>query len=237
MEFVRKVYGIVCCQLLATFVLAAPIAAMGPLWAVQCQWLQYFGAGLYLGVVFLHLWWRDLFRKAPWNHVALVAITLSMSITIGLSSAMYTRASVLLSAGLTTLIFMSLTLIAWKTGRDFTGWAPFLYSGFLLFLVSLCLWFFLAFVGFHLQMAVLGLNLCGVAFVVAFIIVDTQMILGEWGGHRLQFQIDDYYLAALQLYLDIGDLFLYVLHVFGVNVPGVDLCQSSSKKKKKESEA
>jgi len=38
--------------------------------------------------------------------------------------------------------------------------------------------------------------------------------LGEWGGHKLQFGIDEYVFAALNLYLDIINLFLHILSLF-----------------------
>mmetsp|Transcript_10476 Transcript_10476/g.18922 ORF Transcript_10476/g.18922 Transcript_10476/m.18922 type:complete len:261 (+) Transcript_10476:84-866(+) len=234
MGFVRKVYALVTCQLLATFILAAPIAAMGPFWAMQCHWLSYVGFGLYLGTVLVASWWRNMLRTTPWNYIALFAITVSMSIMIGLTSAMYTWESVLLAAGLTSLIFMSLTVIAWKTSTDFTGWAPYLYGAGLLFFFFALAVMSLSMFGVRVDMLVTFLDFCGAAFFVIFIIVDTQMILGEWGGHKLQFQVDDYCLGALQLYLDFGDMFLYILKLVGVQAPGVDLACSDKKKKDKE---
>eukprot|EP00438_Fugacium_kawagutii_P011117 Skav203188 [mRNA] locus=scaffold39:361567:361815:+ [translate_table: standard] len=48
-----------------------------------------------------------------------------------------------------------------------------------------------------------------------YIVFDTQLMLGSWGGHKLQFDIDDYAFAALNLYLDIINLFLYILEIVG----------------------
>jgi len=48
-----------------------------------------------------------------------------------------------------------------------------------------------------------------------FIVYDTQKMIGLWGGHKVQFNIDDYCLAALNLYLDIINLFLQILQMFG----------------------
>lgn len=48
-----------------------------------------------------------------------------------------------------------------------------------------------------------------------YIIYDTQLMLGEFKGHKVQFGVDDYVFAALNLYLDILNLFLYLLQLFG----------------------
>ena len=57
--------------------------------------------------------------------------------------------------------------------------------------------------GVQLQWLYMVYNLCGVMFFTMYIIYDTQLILGEWGGHEQQFGIDAYVIAALNLYLDI----------------------------------
>ncbi len=46
-----------------------------------------------------------------------------------------------------------------------------------------------------------------------FIVIDTQMLIG--GKHGIQFSPDDYIAAALNLYLDIVQLFLYLLRIIG----------------------
>jgi hypothetical protein len=48
----------------------------------------------------------------------------------------------------------------------------------------------------------------GVLLFGIYLIIDTQMILG---GKRMQFSIDDYVAAAMLLYIDIIQIFLYIL--------------------------
>ena len=52
-----------------------------------------------------------------------------------------------------------------------------------------------------------------------FIVYDTQLILG--GNHAQQFGIDEYVFAALNLYVDIIQLFLMLLRLFGNREGGV----------------
>ena len=46
-----------------------------------------------------------------------------------------------------------------------------------------------------------------------YIVYDTQLIIG--GKHRNKFAIDDYVFAAINIYLDVINEFLYLLELFG----------------------
>lgn len=52
----------------------------------------------------------------------------------------------------------------------------------------------------------------GVILFGIYILFDTQMIIG---GKRLQLSMDDYVIGALILYIDIIQMFLYLLSLFG----------------------
>ena len=56
------------------------------------------------------------------------------------------------------------------------------------------------------------LNYAGALLFGVYVVLDTQMIVG---GRRKQFTIDDYILGALMLYIDIVQLFLYILSILG----------------------
>jgi len=43
------------------------------------------------------------------------------------------------------------------------------------------------------------------------LVVDTQMIVG--GTHKVQISSEEYVFAALTLYLDVINIFLYILHI------------------------
>lgn len=59
-------------------------------------------------------------------------------------------------------------------------------------------------------------DIVGILVFVVYIIYDTQLIMGEMGGHKKhQFSVDDYAFAALNLYLDLINLFLHLLHLLG----------------------
>merc|ERR1719291_1650031 len=69
-------------------------------------------------------------REFPTNYIFLLVITVAMSVVVGFASAMYTWQSVLLAAGLTVAIFLAMTIYAWTTKSDFTGFGPYLMAAF-----------------------------------------------------------------------------------------------------------
>ena len=52
----------------------------------------------------------------------------------------------------------------------------------------------------------------GVILFGMYLVYDTQLICGK---HKLKLSIDDYIIAALILYIDIIQIFLYILEILG----------------------
>merc|ERR1712048_325189 len=116
---------------------------------------------------------------------------------------------------MTAAIFSLLTAYACTTKTDFTGMGPYLFAalfGLIMFglFVMIFSWIWPGMYSIaHMIYAALG------AILFSFYIVyDTQLIVG--GDHKKhQFSVDDYAFAALDLYLDIINLFLMLLSLFG----------------------
>merc|ERR1719161_3180350 len=159
---------------------------------------------------------RDVCRQYPTNYFVLFGFTIFEGILMGFVSAAYTAGSVTICVGITAAIFLGLTIYAWTTSTDFTGYGPYLCGALMGFCIfGMAMWI-MGMCGLPLPPGLMMMyNLCGVLLFVMYIIFDTQMILGEMGGHQFQFSIDDYVFAALTLYLDIINLFLYLLRLFG----------------------
>merc|ERR1719379_1506895 len=149
----------------------------------------------------------ETLRKFPNNYIFLAVITVCLSVIVGFTSARYTWQSVVLCAGITAFIFIGMTVFAWTTKTDFTGAGPYIFAamlclmcfGFFLGIMSLC--------GMNVKWGYMLYNIAGVFLFTFFIVFDTQRIMGELGGHKYSFGIDDYVFAALNLYLDIIELF------------------------------
>lgn len=107
------------------------------------------------------------------------------------------------------VIALGLTLFAWQTKIDFTLMSGAIFSLVLLLFMTL----FLAMILRSQVLAVIYAALGTLVFSL-FLVYDTQLVLG--GKHRrYQFSIDDAVFAALALYLDIINLFLFILSLVG----------------------
>jgi protein lifeguard len=137
----------------------------------------------------------------------LTIYTLLLVYMMGLVGALVNTQTLLL-AGITSLtIFSGLTIYAWQTKYDYTVMGNCLLItlfGFILMGIFLT----------YFQNNYLNIvySFIGVFIFSLYIIYDTQMIIG--GKHRkIMFTVDDYILAAINLYLDILNMFLFILDI------------------------
>ena len=213
MGFVRKVYGILSAQLLLTTLIATPFQRLTPAQVQANSWVLVLSSIVLMATMCSMLCCGQQMRTFPTNYLFLSIITVCMGVLVGFSSAMYTWQSVVLCAAVTVVIFLGLTVYAWTSTTDFTGYGPYLFAfmlvlmvfGFTLSILSLC--------GVYIRWMVMFYDLLGVLLFVFYIVFDTQMIIG--GKHKVQFTLDDYAFASLNLYLDIINLFLHLLRLLG----------------------
>lgn len=157
----------------------------------------------------------QMMKSYPANYIFLFIFSLLYGVIIGAVTLHYTLPSVLLAAGITAAMFFMLTAYACFTKTDFTGLGPYLFCvlfgliAFGLALTLVSLFCSSCYPLMHVIYAVIGAILFSM-----YIIYDTQKIVG--GAHKkFQFSVDDYAFAALNLYLDIINLFLMILSLFG----------------------
>merc|ERR1712226_189209 len=101
----------------------------------------------------------------------------------------------------------ALTLYAFTTKTDYT------YCGGAIWIFLFSLFFFSFFFFFmDYEVARVGFSIIGVILYSFYLIYDTQLIIG---GKRFELSLDDYVIASMILYIDIIQLFLYLLRLFG----------------------
>lgn len=208
--FVQKVYGILSVQLIITAAIAAPIAAQDPHWVAEnvrtCQACMIISL---VAVVSVGCCFQNIARQVPYNYLFLLLVTVCEAVVVGFICAMYTANSVILAVLETAGIFFGLTLYACTTKSDFTGFGPYLATALWGLLLTSMISFFLP--GDSLRYMISGFGAILFSF---YIVYDTQMICG--GKHKQgAYGVDDYVFAALNIYLDIINLFLYILELFG----------------------
>ncbi|OLP89857.1 Protein lifeguard 1 [Symbiodinium microadriaticum] len=157
-------------------------------------------------------------RKSPTNYVLLSLFTVAESFMVGFICVQYTAQSVLVTFAVTSVVVVALSIFACQTKYDITGFMPYFLMatlvlfgfGFALSIAAMC--------GASQTGAFQTLNLVyaagGALLFSGYIIMDTQLIVG--GKHqRFRFCIDDYCMAAITIYLDIVQLFLFLLRLLG----------------------
>jgi len=216
-NFIVKVYSILSVQLTITFAIALFIrmALLDCNCVHQYMWVYYlcsFGTlAVMLGV---SCCCSGVARTFPTNYIFLLVITVGISVMVGFATLFYSTDSVLLALATTCGIFFALTAFACLTKSDFTGMGPYLFGALAaLMMFGFTLFIFNYFFGVGQWMYKIYAGI-GVLIFTLYIVYDTQLIVG--GAHKKhQFSIDDYAFAALNLYLDIINLFLFLLELMG----------------------
>lgn len=109
-------------------------------------------------------------------------------------------------AGLLTFAaFGGLSLYATLSRRDFSAWGSFFFIGLIVLVIAMFINFFVASAA-----ASLWISAIGVLIFAGLLVFDTWRILrsGQYGQ-------DDYVYAAVQIYLDLLNMFLFILSLLG----------------------
>jgi FtsH-binding integral membrane protein len=203
------VYGILSTQLILTFgiTLLFILNENIKLYIQTHPWLLYTAVGLSIVVLFTLTCFESIRRKHPTGLILLGLFTLCEAYVIGCISSFFDIDDVIIAIGITATIIIALTLFAFQTKIDFT-----VYTGVLLCItVGLLIFGFLQ-IWFRSQILHILYATLGAIVFSCYLVIDTQRLLGN---KRLTIGIDDAIFAALQLYLDIINIFLFILQLCG----------------------
>eukprot|EP00415_Alexandrium_ostenfeldii_P002664 UN2664 len=158
-------------------------------------------------------------RRFPLNYFLMGAFTACIGVMVGCISATHSEHTVVMAACTTGGVFLLLTVYAWTTGTDFIGLHPY-FMAFLAVVGSfaMCLWAFHWICGIHFPWLHSLMGVLGVVIFSFYVVYDTQRLIGEWGGYKEQISIDDYAYGTLCLYIDVINLFIHILSLFGNRV-------------------
>ena len=196
MAFLRKVYGLLTLSLLSATVGAYLGQALDP------------GLMLPLFIVqFALIFFAMAVRRRPgWNLIALFSFTTVSGLTLGPVTIVYGLGAVQEALVLTLLIFGSLTLYVMLSKKDFSYLGSFLIMGLVLIIGGSLLNAFV----FQSEFGRFVISAGGVLLFSGYILYDTSNILRHY-------DVEDYTSATLALYLDILNLFLFILMLLGGN--------------------
>jgi len=217
MGFILKVYSIMTAQLLFTVIVAASMVVyVTESWRDKNIWLVWVSLVMTLILYAVIACCPNVSRRYPINYIVLFLFTTFQSLLVGFISIRYNWQTLVVAMGMTVLIFSGMTIFAWTAKTDFTGSTPFLFAALVVLLVyALVIVGIVAFSGVAVRWLYMLYNLIGAMIFTLYIVYDTQLIIGERGGHKNQFGIDDYVFATLSLYVDVINLFVAMTAVTG----------------------
>jgi len=149
---------------------------------------------------------KNCARKVPNNYILLFLFTLCWSYMVAGICGYYEPELVLMAATLTLLLFMGLTMFACccKGMKLTICWA--VGAGLSLAMWPLFIWFII----FPSRFLYNVICFFGIILFSIYIVFDTKMIM-KW------LSVDEYIMGALMLYIDLIQLFLYILQLMGNN--------------------
>mmetsp|Transcript_32260 Transcript_32260/g.91477 ORF Transcript_32260/g.91477 Transcript_32260/m.91477 type:complete len:264 (-) Transcript_32260:321-1112(-) len=202
--FIRKVYGIVSAQLILTTVVSATMMANKPLanWVKSVPALHFVIMIASFGCLFALYAYKD---KHPTNLAILGVWTFLLSITVGTACSMYAPAIVLEALLLTSGVVMGLTMYTFwavRRGQDFSHWGSYLFTA----VWGFFLWGLVQMLFPHSEAGRTVYALLGTLLFSLYLVYDTNMLITKHS-------VDEYIWASVELYLDMINLFLYILEI------------------------
>ena len=198
--FIRKVYGLLTVQLLATVAIAAVFLLVEPVQSFihKNDWMIFLAFILSLVTLFALLVKR---QDSPANLYLLAAFTAVQAYTIGVVVSYYDTAVVLQALALTFAVVFSLTIYTLNTKRDFSFIGYGIVAGLSVLIIGGLLQIFIQSSAFEI-----ALSFTGAVLFSLFLIFDTQQMMTVLSP-------EEYILATINLYMDILNLFLYILRI------------------------
>jgi FtsH-binding integral membrane protein len=163
-----------------------------------------------LGIILLIalVWKRENLQKVPRNYILLTIFTVCMSYSLAFLASFSNGAGVLIAAGLTFLIVVSaLIYVSMSKKKNFSKLGLYLAQ-------IIPLFFALPIIGYFFPGLVIR-ALIGAGIVTFLALHLTFEIVRVMGRCESKYSVDDYILAALDIYIDIYLIFLELLKIFG----------------------
>ena len=204
LNFLRKVYAILCAQIgLTSLICGLSITNL----TIKSFIQSHIDLVPMVSIVtFMVLIWLHVERKNyPRNFYLLGAFTVLQSFSIAAICTLYDSWIVIKAAVLTTVVFGSLTMYTFNSKKDYSSWGAGLFSA---------LWIMIVMSFMHVlffresEIAEEIMASFGAGLFCLFIIFDTHMIMKRLSP-------EEYIVAAINLYLDIINLFLELLRLMG----------------------
>ncbi|CAI4223549.1 unnamed protein product [Auanema sp. JU1783] len=214
--FIRRVFILVSIMFLTvTIMCAIPMSIPG-----VKQWYLDNGLWIYIpsAIVFvvfslLMSCVTSIRRSFPANMICLAIFTLAAGLMVSAITVTYTVQSVLLALAITTACSASVVIFAIFIKKDLTSMMG------IAFLLGICLFFYgivaiIACVAFNVTFLYTIYALLGSLLFMFYLAIDVQLLMGN---RRYSISPEEHVFAAMNIFLDILNIFLLLLSVIGEN--------------------
>lgn len=217
--FVRKVFGMVAIMLgVVTVMTAIPHfyteGGKYPLrqYIQQNFWIYLLSMIAFFVVYFALLCCDGVRRTYPTNIICTGVLTVAIGFMTMCITSYYSVDSVVLAFGITTMTCVSISIFAMFTKRDITSLLGFMF-------IALCvLCFFGLFIMIwsmfarNIRWAFMVYAALGALIFMVYLAIDIQMIMG---GRKFEISPEEHIFAAIMLFMDIIQIFWFILMLFG----------------------
>ncbi|XP_052435947.1 protein lifeguard 4-like [Carassius gibelio] len=200
MDFLRKVYTILSLQIIITTAVSALFMLCNPVknFVHESPSLVLICA---IGSLILLLALAVYRHQHPINLYLLFGFTLLESLSVATAVTFYEYTIVLQAFVLTSAVFLGLTAYTFQSKRDFSKLGASLFAGLWILIIASFMRLF--FYNDTMELVFAG---AGALLFCGFIIFDTHLLM-----HKLS--PEEHVLASINLYLDIVNLFIYILRI------------------------
>jgi len=205
--FIRKVFAILSAQLLLTALLCVISISNSDVknFQLQNKALFYLAVGVAVIISLTLFCFIQTARKVPLNYLLLLLFTLAKAYIVSFLCITTSTKVVFMALAMTCALVVGLTLYAFVTKTDFTGYGHYL---FIAGIVMLVIGLFLSFTNNRVMHVIFsGFSVMLFSF---YLIYDVQLIAGN---HESKLDYDDYIIGALILYIDIIAIFEHILNI------------------------
>ncbi|MED5579713.1 MAG: Bax inhibitor-1/YccA family protein [Nitrospinota bacterium] len=211
--FMQRVYGWMTLGLIVTgfssFYIASSESAIRFIFGSSMSILLILA--VQIGIVFAI---RPAMRSGGWQIGLLLFIAFSASLGVTVSSLLlrYTFSSVSQAFFVTSGAFGAMTIFAFVTKKDLSGWQNFLYVGLFGIIIAMIVNFFMQSNALHFAISVIG-----VLVFAGLTAYDTQKMKEYAYSQDTNNEIGRRasVMAALELYLDFINMFIFLTHLLG----------------------
>ena len=194
--------------MLLSMTLLFSAAMTGVAIAVEAPYMGWIPLIVAFGLIFA----ISKFKNSGWGILLVFAFTGILGFSLGPIINYYIQSTggaqiVMTAAGLTGMIFFSLSGYVLLSKKDFSFMSGFLMTGLWVVIGAIVLMFLGSFFGFYVSGLHLAISAAIVILMSGFILYDTSRILN--GGET------NYIMATVSMYLSIYNLFTSLLHLLG----------------------